>query len=271
MPKTSSYTGSYRSRTPDARGHIPYGPEEDGVWRDLVARQEKLLPGRVCPAYLEGLATLDLPRHRVPQLAGINARLAQASGFGIAAVPALILPARFFGLLAERRFPVATFLRRREDFDYLQEPDLFHEVFGHCPMLAHPAFADVLEGFGRLALVAGEAYIWRLQRLFWFTVEFGLIEGLEGLRIYGAGIASSPGETIHALESDAVERLPLDPVRIFRTPYRIDIFQSVLYVIESFEQLHDLLAQDLRPAMDEAKALGMLSPSFPPKKGADAA
>ena len=262
---------SYRSNVPDAKGNIAYSEEDDAVWRDLLARQEKLLPGRVCEEFLEGLEALKLPRDRVPQLREINERLNRASGFGVAAVPALISPTKFFSLLAERKFPVATFIRRREDFDYLQEPDIFHEIFGHCPLLAHPKYAAFLEAYGHAALAVGGSYIWSLQRLFWFTVEFGLIEKPEGLRIYGAGIASSPAETLFALESDEPERRPLDLLTAFRTPYRIDILQMVYYVIRDFGELLDLAKHDLRPFMDEAKRLGPLPPTFPPRSGASAA
>ncbi len=255
---------AYRSKLPDQDGKIPYDAAEDAVWRNLLARQEKLLPGRVCDAFLAGLDALDLPRERIPQLAEINARLARTSGFGVAAVPALISPEKFFGLLAARRFPVATFIRRREEFDYLQEPDIFHEVFGHCPLLTNPDYADFLQRFGETALAAGKPYFWRLQRLFWFTVEFGLVAAKEGTRIFGAGIASSPGETHFALESGEPEHLPFDPVEIFRTPYRIDIYQPVYYVIEDFRQLRDLFDRDLVALMDQAKALGQLPPRFPP-------
>ena len=183
-------------------------------------------------------------------------------------MPALISPQRFFGLLARRKFPVATFIRRRRDFDYLEEPDIFHEVFGHCPMLADPTFADLLEDFGRAAVTLGEAYHWPLQRLFWFTVEFGLIAEPKGTRIFGAGILSSPGETRHAIDSRRPERRPLDLVTLLRTPYRIDLYQSVYYVIQDVAQLRRLLNQDLRPAMAEAKAKGLLPPTFPPKAAA---
>ena len=256
---------SYESKIPNAAGVIDYSAQENAVWRDLLARQEKLLPGRVCGAFLKGLELLDLPRDRVPQLTDVDARLNEATGFGVVAVPALISPKKFFSLLAERKFPAATFIRRREDFDYLQEPDVFHEIFGHCPMLANQTYADFLQKYGELALSLDKSYIWMLQRLFWFTVEFGLIETDEGLRIYGAGIASSAGESPYAVESPVPERRPFDALTVFRTPYRIDIFQTVYYVIEDCWQLYDLVTSDLRPVMDEAKALGPLPATFPPK------
>jgi len=264
-------TSTYESKIPDARGVISYTDEENAVWRDLYARQKALLPGRVCQAFLKGIDLLELPAERVPQLLEINARLQEISGFGVAPVPALISPRRFFTLLAERRFPAATFIRRREDFDYLQEPDVFHEIFGHCPMLTLPTYADFLQAYGEMALRLDKSYLWMMQRLFWFTVEFGLIKTEEGIRIYGAGIASSAGETPYAVESARPERRPFNALTVFRTPYRIDIFQTVYYVIDSAKQLYDLVTGDLVPVMDEAKRLGSLPPTFPPKEEAGAA
>jgi phenylalanine-4-hydroxylase len=264
-------TTSYESKIPDAKGIIAYTDEENAVWRDLRARQKNLLPGRVCNAFLKGIDLLELPPDRVPQLKEVSARLQEISGFGVEPVPALISPRRFFTLLTERKFPAATFIRRREDFDYLQEPDVFHEIFGHCPMLTVPTYADFLQRYGETALRLDKSYLWMMQRLFWFTVEFGLIRTEEGIRIYGAGIASSAGETPYAVESVKPERRPFDALTVFRTPYRIDIFQTVYYVIDSAGQLYDLVSSDLVPIMDEARNLGSLPPTFPPKEEAGAA
>lgn len=264
-------TSSYESKVPDRDGTIPYSDEEDAVWRDLQARQRALLPGRVCGAFLKGLDLLQLPADRVPQLKDVNARLQEISGFGVEPVPALISPRRFFALLARRKFPAATFIRRREDFDYLQEPDVFHEIFGHCPMLTLPTYADFLQKYGETALRLDKSYLWMMQRLFWFTVEFGLVRTEEGIRIYGAGIASSAGETPYAVESERPERRSFDALTVFRTPYRIDIFQTVYYVIDSARQLYDLVSSDLVPIMDQARSMGSLPPTFPPKDQAGAA
>ena len=253
----------YQSKTPTPDGVIPYSADEDAVWRDLMARQEGVLQGRVCDAFLTGLDTLDLPRDRVPQLAEISKKLRAASGFAVEPVPALITPERFFGLLAAGKFPAATFLRRREDFDYLQEPDVFHEIYGHCPLLTDPVYADFLKRFGQAALAAGPETLWMFQRLFWFTVEFGLLRTPGGLRIYGAGIASSAGESVYALENPRPERAPFDLMRVLRTPYRIDILQPVYFVIEAWDQLSDLVAQDLIPVMAQANRLGPLPAPYP--------
>lgn len=204
----------------------------------------------------------------MPQLKEVNARLQQVSGFGVEPVPALISPRGFFTLLAERKFPAATFIRRREEFDYLQEADVFHEIFGHCPMLTLSTYADFLQTYGETALRLDKSYLWMMQRLFWFTVEFGLMRTGEGIRIYGAGITSSAGETRYALESDKPEWRPFDALAVFRTPYRIDIFQTVYFVIDSAQQLYDLVTGDLVPIMGEARRLGSLPPSFPPKEAA---
>ena len=161
-------TSTYESKIPDAKGIISYSEQENAVWRDLYARQSKLLPGRVCEAFLKGIDLLELPGDRVPQLMEVDARLQEVSGFGVEPVPALISPKRFFTLLAGRKFPAATFIRRREDFDYLQEPDVFHEIFGHCPMLTLPAYADYLQAYGETALRLDKSYLWMMQRLFWF-------------------------------------------------------------------------------------------------------
>jgi phenylalanine-4-hydroxylase len=176
-------------------------------------------------------------------------------------VPAIIPPSQFFDLLSRRRFPVATFLRRREDMDYIEEPDIFHEVFGHCPLLTNPAYADFVERFGKLAVALGKPYSWRLFRLFWFTVEFGMIRTPDGLRAYGAGIVSSPSEARHAT-GGAAEMLDFDLLTIFRTPYRIDIVQPVYFAIDSFEALAAALDADIAGLIDEAKRLGDLPARF---------
>jgi phenylalanine-4-hydroxylase len=227
-----------------------------------------LLPGRACDAFQEGVAALGLSPDQVPQLAEVDAALARATGFGVEAVPALITPKRFFALLARRRFPVATFIRRPEDLDYIEEPDIFHEVFGHCPMLTHPVYADFIQHYGEVALRLPEKLLWRLQRLFWFTVEFGLIDTAPGRRIYGAGILSSFKETPWSLDAAEARREPFDLVTVLRTPYRIDILQPLYYVLSDWRQLLSVIEQDLPAACAEAKALGTLPPLFPEKAAA---
>jgi phenylalanine-4-hydroxylase len=251
----------YVAKQPGPDGRFDYSADEDAVWGELFDRQMAFLPGRVVPEYLAGVAALGLTRDHVPQIADIDARLAALTGAGVEGVPAIIPPSRFFELLSRRRFPVATFLRRREDIDYIEEPDIFHEVFGHCPLLTDPAYVDFVERFGTLAVRLGKAYSWRLFRLFWFTVEFGMKRTHEGLRAYGAGIVSSPSEARHAT-GGAAEMLDFDLMTVLRTPYRIDIVQPVYFVIDSFEQLSQTLDADIAGMIDRAKALGDLPARF---------
>lgn len=248
---------AYASKDPDADGRFSYSAEEDAVWGTLFSRQMDDLQGRATPEFFEGVEALGLTRSHVPQIGDVDRRLADLTGAGVTGVPAIIPPAEFFGLLAQRRFPVATFLRRREDMDYIEEPDIFHEVFGHCPLLTNPAYCDFIERFGKIAVRLGKGYSWRLFRLFWFTVEFGMIHTPEGLRAYGAGIVSSPSEAEHATSGRA-EMRDFDLIEVLRLPYRIDIVQPVYFVIDSFEQLSAALDADLGAAIDKAKAMGDL-------------
>jgi phenylalanine-4-hydroxylase len=202
---------------------------------------------------------------KIPQLPDIDKVLLETTGWRTAAVPALINFTEFFTLLANKQFPVATFIRSEEEFDYLQEPDIFHEIFGHCPLLTNPAFAHFTHTYGKLGLAASKEDRVFLARLYWFTVEFGLLKTDEGLRIYGGGILSSPGETIHALESDSAERHPLKALDAMRTPYRIDIMQPIYYVLEQANDLDDMANMDLMALVEEAKKLGLFSPKFAPK------
>ena len=256
--KTSTYT----SRLPDETGHIPYSAEENAVWRDLMKRQVSMLNGRACQPWIDAFHEMDFPKDRVPQLGEISETLQKHSGWAVEGVPALIGFERFFGLLARRRFPVATFIRRREDFDYLEEPDVFHELFGHAPPLTDHRFAAFVEAYGKAGLAAEPEDHAMLARLFWFTVEFGLVNTPEGIRAYGAGVMSSPGEIVHAIESDKPLRKPFDPVDALRTPYRIDIMQPVYFVIDSFDDLFELAQADLLAYIEEARSRGMHEPMF---------
>ena len=252
---------AYVSKPADAEGRYAYTPEEDAIWGELFTRQMRFLEGRMAPAFLDGVRKLGLTDAAVPQVVDVSARLAKLTGAGVVGVPAIIAPAQFYEILAQRKFPVATFLRRREDIDYIEEPDLFHEVFGHCPMLTDPDYAAFIERFGKTAAALGKAYSWRMFRLFWFTVEFGMIRTADGLRGFGAGIASSPSEAAHAT-GGAAEMLPFDLMTVFRTPYRIDIVQPVYFVIDSFAQLAASLDADVGAMIDEAKRLGDLPARF---------
>ncbi|WP_406667253.1 phenylalanine 4-monooxygenase [Gallaecimonas sp. GXIMD1310] len=256
----------YVSKMPGPDGRIHYTDEENAVWQTLITRQLDCIEGRACQEYIDGLKLLDLPKDRIPQLDEINAVLARTTGWQVAQVPALIPFDEFFRLLANKQFPVATFIRTREELDYLQEPDIFHEIFGHCPLLTNPDFAHFTHLYGQLGLAASKQDRVFLARLYWFTVEFGLVKTPQGLRIYGGGILSSPGETTYALESDVPERHDFDIVDALRTPYRIDIMQPVYYLLENVHQLFDIAETDIMAMVEKAKALGLFEPKFPPKE-----
>ena len=261
MPKESTYT----AKLPDDNGTYPYTAEEDAIWSELYARQIALLADKACDEYLAGVKTLSLDAPRVPQLRDVDQRLKQATGFGVEGVPALIAPSQFFQLLSEGKFPLATFIRRREHIDYIEEPDIFHEVFGHCPLLTNAAYARFVRRFGENAVALGKDYSWHLFRIFWFTVEFGLINTEKGRRCYGAGIVSSPNETRAAMVEKACEFRPFDLMTVLRTPYRIDIVQPIYYVIDSFADLDAINDQDIGAAIREARALGDFPPAFAAK------
>lgn len=261
-----SKTTQYQSKASDNDGFINWSEEENQIWSELYHRQMELLPGRACQQYMEGLELLGMSATAIPQLPEINAVLEKATGWQTAEVPALINFTEFFTLLANKRFPVATFIRTREEFNYLQEPDIFHEVFGHCPLLTNPAFAHFTHTYGKLGLAANKEDRVYLARLYWFTVEFGLVKTSEGLRIYGGGILSSPGETLYALESKTPVRNPLTPLDALRTPYRIDIMQPLYYILDQFDDMFSLAEMDIMALVQQAKQLGLFAPLFPPKE-----
>jgi phenylalanine-4-hydroxylase len=238
------------------QGWTDYTAAEHQVWDQLYDRQARLLPGRACDAFLAGLQALDLHRGGIPEFARINEELTRLTGWSVVAVPGLVPDDVFFEHLANRRFPAGRFIRRADQLDYLQEPDIFHDVFGHVPMLTDPVFADYMQAYGeggRRALGLGR--LQNLARLYWYTVEFGLLETPAGLRIYGAGIVSSRSESLFALEDPSPNRLGFDIVRLLRTPYRIDDFQQTYFVIPSLQALLDATLQDFGPVyavVDEA-------------------
>jgi phenylalanine-4-hydroxylase len=237
MPQShKNKTTAYVSKKPDDKGFIHYSTEENAVWHDLITRQIPLLPHRACHPWIDALNEMNFPIDRVPQLDEVSKVLMQHTGWSVAPVPALIGFTEFFQLLANKQFPVATFIRSREDFDYIQEPDIFHEVFGHTPPLTDH--------------------------------RFGLVHTDDGIRAYGSGIMSSPGELVYAVESEKPQRKAFDPVDILRTPYRIDIFQPIYFVLESFDQLFELAQSDLLGHIREARRQGMHEPMFPPKEAA---
>jgi len=225
-----------------------YGPGEHQVWNTLYERQAALLPGRACDPFLKGLEALDLHKGGIPDFARMNVELNRLTGWSVVAVPGLVPDDVFFDHLANRRFPAGQFIRRADQLDYLQEPDIFHDVFGHVPMLTDPVFADYMEAYGKGGLRAlGLGQLHQLARLYWYTVEFGLLQTDAGVRIYGAGIVSSRAESIFALDDPSPNRLGFDLERVMRTPYRIDDFQQVYFVIPSLQALLDATLQDFGP------------------------
>jgi phenylalanine-4-hydroxylase len=222
-----------------------YTAAEHQVWITLYERQTALLPGRACDPFLRGLDALDLHRAGIPDFARINEELQRLTGWTVVAVPGLVPDDVFFEHLANRRFPAGHFIRKPDELDYLQEPDIFHDVFGHVPMLTDPTFADYMQAYGEgglRALHLGRLH--NLARLYWYTVEFGLLQTPAGLRIYGAGIVSSLAESIFALDDPSPNRLGFDLGRVMRTPYRIDDFQQVYFVVPSLQALLDATLAD---------------------------
>jgi phenylalanine-4-hydroxylase len=221
-----------------------YSAAEHRIWDDLYARQMALLPGRACRAFLQGFERLDLGRGGIPEFGALNEKLRALTGWTVVPVPMLIPDQVFFYHLANRRFPAGNFIRTREQFDYIQEPDVFHDVFGHVPLLADPVFAEYLAAYGRAGWKALRYNrLKALSALYWYTVEFGLVLEEGALRIYGAGILSGPTETVFALEGRSPHRIHLNVDRVMRTDYEISDLQSTYFVIESFAELFHMTEQ----------------------------
>ncbi len=261
------FVSRYVSHTPDQHGHIAYSDEEHQVWNALFLRQEALLAGRASDAFMKGLKALDLSPDKIPQLTAVSEKLRAATGWEVAPVAALISARAFFELLADKKFPAATFIRDKDSLNYVQEPDIFHEIFGHCPMLTDKVYADFIHAYAKRVLTFDEADWPLLQRFFWFTVEFGLIQDKSGLRAYGGGILSSIGETPYSVESSDAMRVLFDPITIFRMPYRIDALQPVYFVIDSYQVLYAFIHADWEALMAHARELGEYAPYFPVEAG----
>ncbi|UYB52473.1 phenylalanine 4-monooxygenase [Xanthomonas sp. AM6] len=227
-----------------------YSADDHATWGTLYQRQRELLVGRACDEFLQAQDAMGMSPQAIPRFDQLNEVLAAATGWTLVGVEGLLPELDFFDHLANRRFPVTWWIRRPEQIDYIAEPDLFHDLFGHVPLLMNPVFADYMEAYGRGGVKAhgiGPDALQNLTRLYWYTVEFGLIDTPDGLRIYGAGIVSSKGESLHSLESAAPNRIGFDLARIMRTRYRIDTFQKTYFVIDSFEQLMQATAPDFTP------------------------
>lgn len=238
-----------------------YSAVDHQTWAQLFARQSALLPGLACAAFLDGLVRLGLSPDRIPRFEDLNRELQRRTGWTLIGVEGLLPELDFFEHLAARRFPVTWWIRRPEQIDYLSEPDLFHDLYGHVPLLANPVFADYMQAYGEGGVKAARNSPESLQfltRLYWYTVEFGLIREAGGLRIYGAGILSSKTESLYAVQSPAPNRIGFDLLRVMRTRYRIDTFQQTYFVIRDFEQLFAATEPDFTPYYAELAHLPAL-------------
>jgi len=264
MPATTAY----EAKIPDLQGRIAYTAEEDLVWRDLCAQQVPNVQRHSAKAYLDGFAIVDLAKDRVPQCTEVSEILRARTGWEVTPVPALIGFKKFFGMLANRQFPAASFIRSRKDFNYIEEPDIFHEIFGHTPLLTDARFAGFSHAIGQTGLrCAKEDYAW-LIRLYWFSIEFGLTTEHGQIKALGSGLASSPTELPWSVSEDGPERRPFDVIDILRTPYRIDIHQPVYFVIDTLDDLFAAAERDLLADIAQARALGLHAPKYPAKEAA---
>jgi phenylalanine-4-hydroxylase len=252
----ASLRGDYSDITADyivQQNWADYTEEEHALWRKLYKRQAELLPGRACDEFIDSLNALDAA-DGIPNFDSTSEALLKATGWRIVAVPGLIPELAFFTHLANRRFPVTVWLRKPEEFDYIVEPDVFHDYFGHVPLLFNPIFADHIQEYGKGGLKAMKlGGLDQLARLYWYTIEFGLIQSPNGLRVYGAGILSSGGEIKHCLEASASRHISLDIERCMRTLYKIDSYQETYFVIRDFKQLFDDTAPDFTPIYQRIK------------------
>jgi phenylalanine-4-hydroxylase len=238
-----------------------YTREEHALYARLFRRQVRQLPGQACDEFIHALGQLGAGAE-VPRFDEVSDRLRRATRWELVAVPGLIPEHAFFSLLSQRRFPVTVWLRQPDEFDYIVEPDVFHDLFGHVPLLFSPVFADYMQAFGLGGLKAeGLHSLEYLSRLYWYTVEFGLLATAQGLRVYGAGILSSASETTYALTSLKPQRLGFELRRVLRTPFRIDDFQDTYFVIETFAQLFDATAPDFTPIYEDIARLPPLPPN----------
>jgi phenylalanine-4-hydroxylase len=244
------------------QGWERYSAEDHAIWRMLFERQLETLKGHVCQEYLNGLEVLGIGPEGVPNFDQMNSKLRRTTGWEVVAVPGLIPSRPFFQMLANRQFPAGTFIRSRAQLDYLEEPDIFHDVFGHVPLLTNPAYADYMNEYGRTGLDAVEIKgVKFLARLNWYTIEFGLIRKPQGIQIYGAGIVSSFGEAKYVVQDPSANYLAFNLERVLRTGYYIDDFQPTYFVIDKFDDLFKLLMDaDLRALTDKFRALPNYTP-----------
>jgi phenylalanine-4-hydroxylase len=238
-----------------------YTPQEHGVWRTLFERQTKLLPGRACDEFVDGMKRLTIGPHEIPDFRRLSEALGRRTGWQVVAVPGLVPDEVFFEHLANRRFPAGQFIRKRDQLDYIEEPDVFHDVFGHVPMLMNPVMADYIQAYGVGGLRAQKLGVLpHLARVYWYTVEFGLVQQADGVRIYGSGIASSYTESVFSLEDPSPNRIGFDLARVMRTRYRIDDFQETYFVIRDLDELLELARIDFAPVYAAVKGKPELEP-----------
>ncbi len=238
-----------------------YTAAEHATWRTLYQRQMALLPGRACQDFVDGMRALPMEADCIPQFDQLNDVLMRRTGWQVVAVPGLVPDDVFFNHLANRRFPAGQFIRRPDQLDYLEEPDVFHDVFGHVPLLMNPVMADFVQAYGKGGLRAQAlGHLDLLARVYWYTVEFGLVREPQGLRIYGAGIASSYTESVFSLDSPSPNRLRFALPRVMRTHYRIDDFQESYFVLDSLDDLLALAQVDFAPLYEQVSALAPLEP-----------
>ncbi len=243
------------------QGWANYTPEEHAVWRTLFERQSRLLPGRACDEFIRGMQNLPIGPEQIPDFEQMSKVLRKQTGWEIVAVPGLVPDDVFFEHLAHRRFPAGQFIRKPHELDYLEEPDVFHDVFGHVPMLMNPVIADYIQAYGEGGLRAKSLGVLdKLARVYWYTVEFGLMQQQDGLRIYGAGIVSSYTETCFSVEDASPNRLRFDLARVMRTRYRIDDFQESYFVIQHLDELLELARIDFAPLYERVAAETELEP-----------
>ncbi len=252
----------YVSKYPNSEGKIEWTLAEDHTWQTLILRQNEIVKNRASDEFITGLDMIDFSMNSVPQHKILNERLGDLTGWAVEPVAALIPANEFFTLLANKKFPAASFIRIPEELDYIQEPDIFHEFYGHVPLLTNKHYADFMEQFGKLALTVDPGWRRRLFRLFWFTIEFGLVKTTKGVRAYGGGMLSSVSETVYSVESNIPKRVPFNALECLRTPYRIDIMQPQYFVLEKFEDLYTIFDQDIKALMKQAKAMGDHPPLF---------
>ncbi len=255
----------YESLPLDEHGRAHYEQTDHETWEFLLERQKALMTSRASKEYLKGVEHLDF-KNKIPQHFEVSKILNDFTGWGVEPVPALIQPEEFFSLLSKKKFPAANFIRTPEDIDYIKEPDVFHELFGHCPLLTNTPYSNFMHEFGKLAIKADRVIQMRLFRLFWFTIEFGLIKEDNAIKAYGGGILSSKSEIIYSLESHVPLRVELDPLEALLTPFRIDILQPKYFIIESFDHLFKLIDLDLIKLAKTSLAMKDQVALFPKKK-----